>query len=157
MRWVTGMPHTARVRQAVLPRTIQLVFAAYESGDFRAAMEMIYAPDVEVEIGALGGEAPPGLPKAVSGREDYVRWVAEWVEGFAWMRWEAKELLDFGDAVVFALHQEGEGTLSGAVTDLVLFSALRFDRGQVAWQAWFDDRDTAIRAVGRDPERVPGP
>ncbi|HEX2129323.1 MAG TPA: hypothetical protein VHF58_08925 [Solirubrobacterales bacterium] len=154
-RLVTAIHPRARLRRALLPRGVQLAFSAYERGDYRSPIEMYYAPDVDFEAGQLGEAAPLDLALTVSRREDLVPWLEQWVDSFAWVRWDVSEFLDFGDAVVFAMHQEGAGKASGAVTELLLFSAARFERGQVTWQRFFRDRDQAIRAVGRDPDEIP--
>jgi hypothetical protein len=155
MRWINSMPPTARVRRIALPRLAQLAYAAFERGEYRTTTETAYAPDVEFEAGELRGVVPIDLPLAVSGREEVARWVAGWSEAFAWLTYEVTEFLDFGDAIVFAVNMEGAGKTSGVVTNQQLFSALRFERGQVTWQRFFPARDDAIRAVGRDPSRVP--
>jgi hypothetical protein len=82
------------------------------------------------------------------------RWLEAWHEPFAWTRYEVSELLDFGDAVVFTVHQEAEGMASGARTELTLSSAVRFDEALVGWQRFFRTREDAIRAIGRDPAEV---
>jgi hypothetical protein len=157
MRWIDRMPPTARVRRIVLPRSAQLAYAAFERGEYRTTAETAYAPDILFEAGELRGVVPIDLPLTVSGREAVARWVASWSEAFAWIRYEVTEFLDFGDAIVFGVDMEGAGKASGVVTNLHLFSALRFDRGQVTWQRFFPERDDAIRAVGRDPALVPAP
>jgi hypothetical protein len=156
MRWINSMPPSARVRRIALPRFAQLAYSAFERGEYRITTETAYAPDVEFEAGELRGVVPIDLPLAVSGREQVARWVAGWSEAFAWIRYEVSEFLDFGDAIVFAVNMEGAGKASGVVTNLQLFSALRFERGQVTWQRFFPERGEAIRAVGRDPATVPG-
>ena len=157
MRRIDSMAPTARLRRIALPRFAQLAYSAFERGEYRATAELAYAPDVEFEAGELRGVVPIDLPLTVSGREGVARWVAGWSEAFAWVRYDVTEFLDFGDAIVFAVNMEGAGKASGVVTNLPLFSALRFERGQVTWQRFFPERDEAIRAIGRDPSTVPGP
>jgi hypothetical protein len=155
MRWVLRMPPTARIRRILVPRAVLLAWSAYERGEIREPIEMAYAPDVELEVGAIQGAGPIGLPSTMSTREELIDFQVEWTESFAWMRYEVNELLDFGDAIVFGVRQEGEGRASGVIADVQMFTALRFRDGQVSWQLFSLERDEAIRAVGRDPDESP--
>jgi hypothetical protein len=157
MRWVLRMPPTARIRRIAIPRAVQLAWSAYERGEIRAPIEMAYAPDVEIDVRAIQAAGPIGLPSAMSTREELIQFQVEWTEAFAWMRYDLNELIDFGDALVFGVLQEGQGEASGAVTGFQMFTALRFLDGQVIWQHFFAERDDAIRSIGRDPATVPRP
>ena len=157
MRWVLGMPATARIRRIVLPRAVQLAWSAYERGEIRAPIEAAYSPDVEIDVGAIRAAGPVGLPSTMSTREELIQFQVEWTDAFAWMRYDVSELLDSGDAIVFGVIQEGEGRASGAITDIRLFTSLRFEDGLVTWQHFFFERDDAIRSIGRDPAQIPGP
>ena len=157
MRWVLRMPPTARIRRIALPRAVQLAWSAYERGEFREPIEAAYAPDVEIDVRAIQDAGPVGLPNKTSTREELIEFQVEWTEAFAWMRYSISELLDFGDAIVFGVIQEGEGRMSGAITNIHMFTSLRFEDGQVVWQHFFADREEAIRSIGRDPAQVPGP
>ena len=157
MSRVLTMAPTARIRRIVLPRAVQLAWSAYERGEIRAPIEMAYAPKVAVDVSAIQTAGPIGLPSTTSTREELIQFQVEWTEAFAWMRYDLQELLDFGDAIVFSVVQQGEGKASGAVTGFQMFTALRFEGGRVIWQHFFADRDEAIRSIGRDPAQVPGP
>ena len=90
----------------------------------------------------------------VHGREGVRRWIEQWQDGFAWVRYEVTELLDFGSEFVFSLHQVAEGRASGASTELTSHSAVRFEGALVVWRSWHRERDDALRAIGVDPARV---
>ena len=157
LRSVLQLPPTARVRRLALARALQVIWSAYERGELRAPIELVYAPDVVMEMGAIQGAGPIGLPSSLTTREELIRFQIEWTDSFAWMRYEVTELLDFGDAIVFGVKQEGEGRMSGVITHVQMFSALRLQGGRVNWQLFVLERDDAIRSIGRDPATVPGP
>ncbi len=157
IRTVLAMPPAARIRRIVIPRAIQLAWSAYERGEIRAPIEAAYARNVEIDVAAFARAGPVGLPSSMSTREELIRFQVDWTDAFARMRYDVNELLDFGDALVFEVVQEGEGKASGVVAHVRMFTALRFGDGEVIWQHFFLERDDAIRSVGRDPESVPGP
>jgi hypothetical protein len=137
----------------MISRIVRLAFSAFERGEFAVPMQLFYSPEVEYRAGALG-ETPPGLAHELRGHADMARWIESWHEGFAWIRYGVPEPLDFGDALVFALHQVGEGRGSGVRTEIATYSAARVADGLIVWQCWYGDPDEALRAVGVDPAGV---
>ena len=147
------LPLGSRVRHALVSRIVRLAFSAFERGEYAVPMELFYSPDVEFHGGALG-ETPPGMAYDLRGRPDLARWIEGWHEGFAWIEYDIPELVDFGDRLVFALHQVGEGRGSGVRTELTTYSAVRVEDGLAVWQCWYGDPGEALRAVGVDPAAV---
>jgi hypothetical protein len=148
------LPLHSRLRQALVARIVRLAFSAFERGEYAVPMELFYAPDVEFHGGALG-ETPPGMAHDLRGQAHLARWIEGWHEGFAWIEYDVPELFDFGDGLVFTLHQVGEGRGSGARTELTTYSAVRVEGGLATWQCWYGDPAEALRAIGVDPASVP--
>jgi hypothetical protein len=155
-RIVLGLPPRSRLRASFFKRATQLAFSAYERGEFGVAAELFYSPSIEMRGGDLG-DIGPDMAYDVTGREGIRHWVERWQEPFAWIKYDVPELLDFGHAMVFTLHQVAEGRASGAPTELETYSAMRLDGGFVSWQGWYRERDDALRAVGVEPASVPPP
>ncbi len=155
-RVVLGLPPRSPLRAFFLKRAAQLAFSAYERGEFAVPVELFYSSRVEMRGGDLG-EIGPDMAYDVRGKEGIQHWVERWQEPFAWIKYDVPELLDFGHAVVFTLHQVAEGRASGAPTELDTYSAMRLGEGLITWQGWYRDRADALRAVGVDPASVPPP
>ena len=78
--------------------------------------------------------------------------VAEYMRGFleSWTQItiEAEELIDAGDSVVVAVLQRGEGSQSGAATELRYFHVWSFRGGKAIRLENFRERSEALAAVG---------
>ena len=155
-RILLRLPPRSPLRAYFLKRSAQLAFSAYERGEFAIPVELFYSPSIEMRGGDLG-DIGPDMAYDVTGREGIRNWVERWQEPFAWIEYDVPELLDFGHAMVFTLHQVAEGRASGAPTELQTYSAVRFDGEGVSWQGWYRDRGDALRAVGVEPASVPPP
>jgi ketosteroid isomerase-like protein len=98
--------------------SLRSVYAEWAGGEFWSAG--IYDPEI---VFVLGDSLPePGTFEGIDGLERGFRgWLASWQD----LRFELRELIPVGDAIVATFHQTGVGRASGIHTEL--------DGGHVWW------------------------
>jgi hypothetical protein len=72
------------------------------------------------------------------------RWMGAWVD----LRFELRELIDFGDEVMAESWQQGRGRGSGVEVSEEIFSVWTLRAGKIVRQRMFRDRAQALEAAG---------
>lgn len=114
-------------------------------GDIEAVLELVADDVVWTRF-----EIPLGVPRTARGREEVMRFNAEWAELFdGWTR-EVEEWIDAGDWVIAVGTWGGTGKETGAyVEGRRDSSAIRFHEGKVVeWITGFPDKEVALEAAG---------
>jgi uncharacterized protein len=121
---------------------IRGVYERFGTGDFRASLEVV-DPLVLFVL-------PPGFPESGTylGVEELLRYTRGFLEPWSRITIEAEGLTEAGDSVVAAVRQRGEGSESGATTELRYFQVWSFRGGKVIRLENFRERGEAIEAAG---------
>ena len=83
------------------------------------------------------------------GHDGYRQAVANWLDAFEDIHWDAEEMLDFGDALLVSTHQRGRGSGSGIAVSKPVFQVYTLRRGMVVRLEDFLDRSQALEAAER--------
>jgi ketosteroid isomerase-like protein len=86
---------------------------------------------------------PEGVAEAVR------RWTGAWAE----FEFDVQELIDAGDRVVMVLRQVGRGKGSGAPVEMTMGWLYELRDGKIVRVSMFADREEALAAAGRAPDR----
>ncbi len=121
------------------------VYDAWQRGDFEAALEPFHE-DVE-------WFGPPDISRAggggvARGHEGVSRSIGRWMGAWGELRFELRDLIDFGDEVLAEGWQQGRGRGSGVEVSEEIFSVWTLRAGKIVRQRMFRDRAQALEAVG---------
>jgi ketosteroid isomerase-like protein len=118
----------------------------------RETLERYYSPDVELTTLASG--IGSGVNERYRGRDDFIRYLREWLEPFSDYRVENLDYIEAGDCVLVPTRQWGVGDGSGARVELELTTLYELRNGQIARMEQYDTLEDAREAAGlRDSVR----
>jgi ketosteroid isomerase-like protein len=139
------LPAHSRLRQAVLRRTVQQGFEAYNRRDF-AAFFLYYHPDFEDitprQLVAVGFEP------VYRGHQEAIRYRKQWGEEWGEFDVIPEELFDLGDSLLLIGHAEGRSLRSNVTLANDWCFLLTLSAGRVSREELFFDRGEAFRAAG---------
>jgi len=90
---------------------------------------------------------PPDLEPTFYGHEGMRKLWAYWRDAFEDIRWDAEEILDFGDKILVTAKLTGHGSGSGVAVSAPVFQLFTLRRGFVLRQEDFLDRSEAAEAA----------
>ncbi len=123
---------------------VKRAIAAFNRRDL-AALEAMYAPDVEWQ----DLDHAPDAPEVVHGIAAVKRIWADWLAVFDEFRCDVSEYVDAGDWVVTVARWHGSGAGSGVTVDLHQVDATRLQGGQVVRVVLaYGSKAEALAAVG---------
>jgi ketosteroid isomerase-like protein len=144
-RAITRLSPRSRLRQAFLRRYARMAIEAANRGDHDAGL-MLYHPDVEStfppELEALGAGS------GTRGREERLRFQADWNAEWNGWRLELNEVIDCGDRVLLLGRVGGRGLKSGAVVDTPGAFLFTISEGRARREQLFFDHGEALKAAG---------
>jgi ketosteroid isomerase-like protein len=127
------------------PSLHRIGFEATNREDHEAGL-MLYHPEVESTFPA--GPVTVGTESGTRGREERLRFQAEWwAEWGAW-RVEPEELIDLGDRVLTLGRIKGSGVRSGAPVDIECGFLFTVSAGRVIREQVFFSQEEALEAAG---------
>jgi hypothetical protein len=147
---VVGLPRRSRLRRLAIARYVARAYAAGNRRDFDV---LLVSHDPEHEYRPSADLMPPDLDPVLRGHDGYLELWRYWLDAFADIRWDPEEVLDFGDRLLVTTHQSGHGSGSGVAVSEPVFQLFILRHGLVLRQEDFLDRDQALAAVQRSPER----
>ena len=125
--------------------TVRGVYDAWQRGDFERALEPFHEdvewfgpPDISRAGGGGVARGHEGVSRSVG------RWMGAWVD----LRFELRELIDFGDEVMAEGWQQGRGRGSGVEVSEEIFSVWTLRAGKIVRQRMFRDKAQALEAAG---------
>ena len=123
---------------------IRSVYARWAEGDFRAGSDL-FDPWIVFVI-------RPEFPDAGAylGPEQVAGYMRGFLEPWTRLTITAEEIIDAGDSVVAAVRQVGEGSGSGAATELRYFHVWTFRADRVIRFESVRERAEALALVGRN-------
>jgi ketosteroid isomerase-like protein len=130
----------------MLARTIARAYAAGNRRDFELLL-LTHHPKHEYRPSR--DLMPPDMETVLRGRDGYLKVWEYWLGAFEDIRWEAEEVLDFGDRFLVVTRQSGTGSGSGLKLSEHVFQLFELRDGLVARQDDFLDRDEALAAAAR--------
>ncbi|HEY7630314.1 MAG TPA: nuclear transport factor 2 family protein [Thermoleophilaceae bacterium] len=145
-RLIVRLPPRARLRQLVLGRAVVQGYAAANRRDFKV---VLIGFDPELEYRPSPQLMAPDLDPIFYGYDGYMRLWQYWLDAFEDIRWEADELLDFGDKLLVTARQVGTGSGSGVAVGDSLFQLYTLRRGLIYRFEDFEDRSEALEAAAR--------
>ena len=123
-------------------RTVEAIYEKWGAGSF-PRLDDLYDPHVMFIL-------RPEFPDAgvYVGAEEIAGYMRHFLEPWVRVRISAEEIIEAGDTVLVAVHQQGAGRASGLETDFRYFQAWTFRGGYVIrWEA-IRSRPEALEAVG---------
>ena len=135
----------SRLRRLLLARRIQQAYAAANRRDF----DLVLAGwDPGSEYRPSEDLTPPDVEPVFHGHDGMRQLWRYWLDAFQDIRWDPKEILDFGRKVLVTTEQRGHGSGSGVAVSEPVFQLFSFRRGLVLRQEDFRDRAKALEAAG---------
>jgi hypothetical protein len=129
------------------PYTMARAYAAANRRDFELVAAFNDTPNYEYR--ASPGVLPPDLEAVSSRHSGYLDMWRHWTDAFPDIRYEPREMVDFGRTVLVTAEQSGHGSGSGIAMSQTLHQLYTFDDdGMVIRQEDFLDREEALRAAG---------
>jgi len=148
-RWIDsfffGLSPHSWLRRRVGPYTMARAYAAANRRDFELIAVFNDTPNYEYR--ASPGVLPPDLEAVSSRHSGYLDMWQRWTDAFPDIRYEPREMFDFGDRVLVTAEQSGHGSGSGIAVSQTLFQLYTFDAGMVIRQEDYLDREEALRAA----------
>jgi hypothetical protein len=140
------LPPRSRLRRLLVVRRIARAYAAGNRRDFDV---LLVGMDLEVyEYRPSRDLLPPDLEEVFHGRDGYLQLWRYWRDAFEDIRWEPREVLDFGDRILVTTEQGGHGSGSGIGVSQPVFQLFTLQRGLVIRQEDFLDHADALKALG---------
>jgi ketosteroid isomerase-like protein len=148
-RLVVRLSPTSRLRQALLLRSVQDGFDAYNRGDLEVLV-LPYHPDVELQAPPDHGQGGTlGWPATYRGHDGYREFYADWQSAWGALRIEPQELIDVGDRFLVTAQMTLRGVGSGvSLSQNVAILATLDDAGKVIRERRYTDHSEALEAVG---------
>jgi ketosteroid isomerase-like protein len=147
------LPPRSPLRRLMLARSMSRAYAAANRRDFE--LILILNADDPYEYRPSPDLLPPDMEAVYHGHDGYRRFWRLWLDAFHDIRWDAEEVLDFGEQALVTTRQSGRGSSSGIAVSESVFQLFTFSRGLVIRQEDFLDRDEALTALGlRESSRV---
>lgn len=143
-RTFARLPARSRLRRLLLARAVRLAYVAANRRDFDV---VLVGWDPESEYWPSGDLMPPDAEAVFRGRDGYFRLWRYWLDAFEDIRWDPKEVLDFGDKFLVTTEQKGHGSSSGVAVREPVFQLFTLRRGMVIRQEDFLDRSKALEAA----------
>jgi len=133
------------LRRALVARRIVQTYAAVNRRDFEVILtgfdpEIEYRPSIEL--------MPPDLETVSHGHHGFRQLWGYWMDAFANLRWDPKEIFDFGDRILVTARQSGRGSGSGVAVSVSVFQLFTLRGGLVTRQEDFLERSQALHAAG---------
>ena len=122
---------------------IRRAFAAFERGDFDAAVEVIAAECEYVAAGTVPGRT--GVYRGPEGYKDFMAWLNE---EFTDSHAHVDETIDAGDSVVVRATLSGHGRQSGIPARFTFWQVWKFEDGRAVHGQGFVDEADARAAAG---------
>ena len=148
-RVIARLAPRSRLRQALLARTLQNGFAAYNREDIELVV-LAYDPDVEFMSPVVHGEQGTlGIAPIYRGHGGYRELDADWRSAWGALRVEPQELIDLGDRFLMTGQMIGRGRGSGIPLsqDIAVLTTLNHAGKVIREQRYFDHGE-ALKAVG---------
>jgi ketosteroid isomerase-like protein len=121
--------------------TLRLAHAAYEAGEFDAAVDMYLHPEIVWET------RWPGLPTAYHGRDGVREWQRQVLEAVA-IRMALVDARALDDETVLASYVlRGAGRSSGVETEMKVFDVMSFRNGMIVRRQTFYSEEEAVAAA----------
>ena len=123
-------------------RTVEAIYETWGVGNF-PRLDHLYDPHVTFVM-------RPEFPDAgvYLGPEEIAGYMRHFLEPWVQVTISAEEIIEAGDSVLVAVHQQGAGRRSGLETDFRYFHAWTFRGNKVIrWEA-MRTRPEALEAVG---------
>jgi ketosteroid isomerase-like protein len=139
------LPPRSRLRRSILVRNVGMAYAAANRRDFDS---VLVGWDPASEYRPSSDLMPPDLETIFYGHDGYRQLWRYWLDAFEDIRWDPKEILDFGDRFLVRAQQRGRGSGSGVAVSEPVFQLFTLRRGLVVRQEDFLDRSKALEAVG---------
>jgi ketosteroid isomerase-like protein len=139
------LPPRSRLRRWILVRNVGMAYAAANRRDFDS---VLVGWDPASEYRPSSDLMPPDLETIFYGHDGYRQLWRYWLDAFEDIRWDPKEILDFGDRFLVRAQQRGRGSGSGVAVSEPVFQLFTLRRGLVVRQEDFLDRSKALEAVG---------
>jgi hypothetical protein len=121
-------------------------YAAANRRDFKV---VLIGFDPELEYRPSPAMMAPDLDPVFYGYDGYLRLWQYWLDAFDDIRWEADEMIDFGDNLLVTARQVGTGSGSGVAVGDSLFQLYTLRRGLIIRFEDFVDRSEALEAAAR--------
>jgi ketosteroid isomerase-like protein len=144
VRFFTRVPQSSRLRRAILARTIVRAYAAGNRRDFDLLL-LTHHPDHQYR--PARNLMPPDMETVLRGSDGYLEVWGYWLGAFDDIRWEPREILDFGNRFLVVTTQSGTGSGSGLKLSEEVFQVFELRDGLVFRQDDFLDRDAALAAA----------
>lgn len=139
----------SRLRQALLVRSVQGSFDAYNRGDLEVLV-LPYHSDVEFQAPPEHGQGGTlGWPPTYRGHDGYREFYADWQSAWGALRLEPQELIDLGDRLLVMAQMTVRGVGSGvSLSQNLAVLATLDDAGKVIRERRYTDHSEALAAVG---------
>jgi ketosteroid isomerase-like protein len=143
---IQRLPPSSHLRRRFLVRAVKRGNAALNRGDLRMNELLFYDRGVELVFpeGARGG----GFVETYSGIEAAFASYREWLEPWAELRRQPKEMIDFGDRLLVIIDQRGRGAGSGLEVNEEIANVYTFRNGRIVRHEEYFSRRPALEAVG---------
>jgi ketosteroid isomerase-like protein len=127
---IMRLPRGSRLRRALLERSVQAGYEAWNRDDMEAARSFA-DPEVEVYV-AQEADLPVGLDEVYHGPDGYCQAMEEWAE--AWRNWgvEVEDVIEVAqDKFLVAGRHFGEGRASGVKLEQWSAALYTIRRGKI--------------------------
>lgn len=119
------------------------VFSEWAKGNFGASVDLLAADAV-----AIWGE-PPGADVVCNGPREIAERFREFLASWREFRVEADEFIVLdADHIMVIARQHGQGTFSGAATEMQVHIVWKFAEEKIVGTYWYIDRAKALRIAG---------